>query len=197
MARVADAVVTAGVADVTAVIGTGMASSAPNAVASGQPLRKQHYRAMRPYPLRVTRRRPIPVVDATPPLRAYEAPRVTPHFEELESRHEAPIVRVQPEEVRARPESQPVVEAEPRHAQQPVVEPERPHHAPQLPRVTLELPPESGLVLVETSHVAPPVAEAEEAQRPRRVRPPRAAIADEPLQLVETAPKDSTPPAAE
>ena len=55
----------------------------------------------------------------------------------------------------------------------------------------MTLPAESDLVLIETSHVVPtgPVAEAE-APRPRRVRPPRAQIADEPLQIVETAHKD-------
>ena len=79
----------------------------------------------------------------------------------------------------------------------PVEKAPQPHHAPQLPRISLELPPDSGLELVETTHTAPAQEDAIEAQRPRRVRPPRAAIADEPLQMVETAHKDSTPPAGE
>ena len=71
-----------------------------------------------------------------------------------------------------------------------------PANAPEVPRVTLELPAESGLVLVETAHAAPPVEEVE-SPRPRRVRPPRAAVAEEPLQMVETTHPDSTPPATE
>lgn len=69
--------------------------------------------------------------------------------------------------------------------------------APALPRIALELPADSGLVLVETTHVASPPEEGAEAPRPRRVRPARVAIADEPLQMVETTHKDSTPPATE
>jgi hypothetical protein len=70
-----------------------------------------------------------------------------------------------------------------------------PRNAPEIPRVSLELPPESGLVLVETSHAAPPSADEPEAPRPRRVRPPRVEVSEEPLQIVETTHKDSTPPA--
>ena len=72
-----------------------------------------------------------------------------------------------------------------------------PRNAPELPRISLELPPESGLVLVETSHGAPGslATEASDAPRPRRVRPPRAETHDEPLQMVETTHKDSTPSA--
>jgi ribonuclease E len=68
-------------------------------------------------------------------------------------------------------------------------------NAPEIPRVSLELPPDSGLVLVQTSHTAPPPIEEEAQPRPHRVRPPRAKVAEEPLQMVETTPKDSTPPA--
>jgi hypothetical protein len=70
-----------------------------------------------------------------------------------------------------------------------------PHNAPEIPRVSLELPPESGLVLVETSHAAAPSTDEPETPRPRRVRPPRAQVSDEPLQIVETTHKDSMPPA--
>jgi hypothetical protein len=79
----------------------------------------------------------------------------------------------------------------------PVEDARPPHHAPQLPRISLELPPESGLELVETTHTAAPQEDAIEAQHPRRVRPPRAALADEPLQMVETVHKEPTPPAGE
>ena len=65
-----------------------------------------------------------------------------------------------------------------------------PRNAPEIPRVSLELPPESGLVLVETSHSAPSDASEPEAARPRRVRPPKATVVEEPLQMVETEHKE-------
>ena len=68
-----------------------------------------------------------------------------------------------------------------------------PRNAPEIPRVSLELPPDSGLVLVETSHSAPQGESEPEPARPRRVRPPKAAVAEEPLQMVETTHKE--PPA--
>ncbi|MGE5089083.1 MAG: Rne/Rng family ribonuclease [Candidatus Levyibacteriota bacterium] len=62
-----------------------------------------------------------------------------------------------------------------------------PAAAAPAPTVSLALPPDSDLVLVETRHAAP-AAEAEEApvQRARRTRPPRVSLPDEPLQIVET-----------
>jgi hypothetical protein len=48
--------------------------------------------------------------------------------------------------------------------------------------------------MVETRHASapPPVAEPEsEAPRPRRVRPPRPTVAEEPLTMVETRKEDS------
>jgi hypothetical protein len=76
----------------------------------------------------------------------------------------------------------------------PEPEPALPRNAPEIPRVSLELPPESGLVLVETSHAAPPASTNEsDMPRPRRVRPPKPATAEEPLQMVETQHKE--PPA--
>jgi ribonuclease E len=67
------------------------------------------------------------------------------------------------------------------------------HNAPEIPRVALELPADSGLVLVETSHLAPPSESEPEPARARRVRPPKANVSEEPLQMVETRHKD--PPA--
>jgi len=69
-------------------------------------------------------------------------------------------------------------------------------NAPAIPPVTRELPPESGLVLVETRSASTPASEEETpvTPRPRRVRPPRAEIAAEPLQIVETH-KDAPPQA--
>ncbi len=59
--------------------------------------------------------------------------------------------------------------------------------------VTLALPPDSGLELVETRHAAsPPVAEEAPAPRPRRARLNRVETASEPLEMVETR-KDSPP----
>jgi ribonuclease E len=70
------------------------------------------------------------------------------------------------------------------------------HPAPILPKISLELPPDSDLVMVETSHQKSqtPTPEEPEAPRPRRVRPPRIAVTEGPLQLVETAHKEPTPP---
>jgi hypothetical protein len=72
-----------------------------------------------------------------------------------------------------------------------------PRHAiPELPPVTLELPPDSGLVLVETSHRAAtaPDDEAPMPAGPRRARRPRVQVAEEPLQIVET--RKGAPPAS-
>jgi hypothetical protein len=70
------------------------------------------------------------------------------------------------------------------------------HHAPILPKISLELPPDSDLVMVETSHQKSqtPTPEEPQAPRPRRVRPPRIEVTEGPLQLVETAHKEPTPP---
>jgi hypothetical protein len=70
-----------------------------------------------------------------------------------------------------------------------------PHVIAELPPVALTLPPDSGLELVETRHRAePPVETAPQPTGPRRVRPPRVVIADEPLEIVETR-KGAPPPA--
>src|SRR5205823_2459510 len=92
-----------------------------------------------------------------------------------------------------------VADPEPVPAHVPVshAQPAMARNAPEIPRVSLELPPDSGLVLVETRRGQTASAKEDEADgpRPRRKRPPRVEIADEPLQLVETH-KESTPPAA-
>jgi len=75
----------------------------------------------------------------------------------------------------------------------------RPRDVTELPKVSLELPPDSDLVLIETARervAATGSAEPVEPPRPRRVRPTRTESGDEPLQLVETTHKDSAPPAA-
>ena len=60
----------------------------------------------------------------------------------------------------------------------------------------MTLPADSGLELVETRSKALPMPEPEPAPPagPRRVRPPRVVIPDEPLQIVETH-KEGQPPA--
>jgi len=60
---------------------------------------------------------------------------------------------------------------------------------PDLPPVALTLPPDSGLVLVETSHRGTTVPSEPEPQLPagpRRARKPRVVVPEEPLQIVET-----------
>jgi hypothetical protein len=61
-----------------------------------------------------------------------------------------------------------------------------------LPPISMALPADSGLVMVETAHTAVAPDEAPVAHA-RRVRPPRTVIADEPLQMVETTHKDLPP----
>jgi len=87
----------------------------------------------------------------------------------------------------------PAVERE--ESMRPDVEPAPtlPPNAPDIPRVSLDLPADSGLVLVETSHTPPPTESEPEVHRPGRARPPRTSVAEEPLQMVETTHKD--PPA--
>ena len=67
-------------------------------------------------------------------------------------------------------------------------------------KIALELPPDSGLVLIETVHkdvVEEPAssmtAAGASAKRPPRTRPARAAAPDEPLQMVETRKGESPP----
>lgn len=58
---------------------------------------------------------------------------------------------------------------------------------PPAPPISLALPPDSSLVLVETRHAASaPATEEAPVQRARRARPPRVSAPDEPLQIVET-----------
>jgi hypothetical protein len=70
-------------------------------------------------------------------------------------------------------------------------------HVPEIPRISLELPAASELVLVETSHDRASAGSDEEPEiAPRgRARPPRAEVSDERLEMVETTRKDSNAPA--
>jgi len=127
----------------------------------------------------------FPVAAPTPSARPFEAPALAPPASAFESASAVDSARAQAQAAPVMAEQLPIAEAS------------QPHSAPQLPRIALELPPDSGLVLVETTHAAPPATDDVEPPRPRRVRPPRPAVVDEPLQMVETAHKDPTPPAAE
>jgi ribonuclease E len=130
--------------------------------------------------------------DSPPPTHLVEIklPPVAPAEAERPALpEEAPVLTMaMPPQVVAAPTPTP--------AAAPVMEPV--HHAPELPKISLELPPDSDLVLVETVHqrAAPTTPEEAELVRPRRVRPTRVAVADGPLQLVETTHKESTPPGA-
>jgi ribonuclease E len=75
---------------------------------------------------------------------------------------------------------------EPAPVPMPAAAPRAPRPEPELPRVSLTLPSDSGLEMVETRvRSEEPVADME-APKPRRSRPPRAVVADEPLQMIET-----------
>ena len=87
-------------------------------------------------------------------------------------------------------------------AHRPVARETSPQPAAPLPRpeprpapvVPLVLPPDSGLEMVETRHAAPPADdESAGSTGPRRVRPPKVQVADEPLQMVETRPGEQPP----
>jgi hypothetical protein len=70
-----------------------------------------------------------------------------------------------------------------------------PPQVSDLARSSLALASDAGLVMVETRQETLGSAEPDSPERPRqkRVRPPRTALPEEPLQLVETH-KDATPP---
>jgi len=112
-----------------------------------------------------------------------EPERLAPAADALERPAPAAVMPAHPPEVTAQPRHEPAESS--REA-----EPALPRNAPEIPRVSLELPPDSGLVLVETSHAAPASESDSEPTRPRRVRPPKSAVAEEPLQMVETQHKE-------
>jgi hypothetical protein len=141
---------------------------------------------------------PIEKVRATTPEDSDSAPPIASPFHATAVEPAAPIA-VAPSEhifapIEARPvEVKPQQQADSKRTPPPAVTP-RP--IPELPPVSLTLPPESGLELVETKSRAEPTTEPEPAQAgPRRVRPPKVAIAEEPLQIVETQ-RTQVPPAS-
>src|SRR5262249_53111587 len=113
-----------------------------------------------------------PAADVAP---AQESPAITSNVEAIASATTTPV--------ESHSEPQPQTQA---------VAP--PSVLADLPPVALSVSPESGLVLVETSHrdTAPPEPEPEVQTGPRRTRKPRAPIVEEQLQIVETR-KDQPP----
>ncbi len=103
-----------------------------------------------------------------------------------------PVAASAPAAVEQRP-------AAPAPAPAPIVREARPAPAPVAPPVTAApyvLPPETGLVMVETAADRARVQQAAETEPaaappgPRRVRPPRPVIVEEPLVIVETVRKE-------
>jgi len=109
-----------------------------------------------------------------------------------------PQVVAQPEqrEPHIAPTSAPQPRAEPPQ-EQPARQAVPAAHMPQIPPVALTLSADSGLEMVETKHHAESTPQTEsEPARPRRVRPARVVVEEEPLQMVETR-HDQQPPAAQ
>jgi hypothetical protein len=95
----------------------------------------------------------------------------------VESQHIAPALRSEA----------PVQPAQPQEQQRPAeaARPARP--VVDVPPITSTLPPDSGLEIVETRFKPTPEPEPEPVPAgPRRVRPPRVEVTEEPLQIVET-----------
>jgi hypothetical protein len=130
-------------------------------------------------PAHVDRPDIAPAMIPVPPEQAVEPTRATAPVET--ERVVAPVAAPAP------------VAPEPIVKPRPAAPPPRPVEA--LPPVSMTLPADSGLELVETRSKAMPMPEPEPAPAgPRRVRPPRVIIPDEPLQIVETH-KEGQPPA--
>ncbi len=131
------------------------------------------------------------MTDATPPAAEYHAPPQVEHLAPAAVDPPAAQAFQAPFEAPVTPVAKPRSPAPPVAAQPPTPRPV----VPELPPIALTLPPESNLVLVETSHHAPASVSDEPAvPRPKRVRPPRVEIASEPLEFVETR-KEPSPPA--
>jgi hypothetical protein len=130
-----------------------------------------------------------PPMIPEPPVQAIEPPRAIAPAEV-----ERVIAPVEIERVVAPVAAPAAVAPEPIVQPRPAAPPPRPVEA--LPRVSITLPADSSLELVETRSKATLMPEPEPAMPagPRRVRPPRVVIAEEPLQIVETH-KEGQPPA--
>src|SRR5690349_1708999 len=123
---------------------------------------------------------PVPATVPASVAAAHQAVDIT------ESRAEAPQHEIVPSVEHAGSEPIAVAAAPSQPAVPEPVAQEAMHAQSQAAIASLALPADSDLVLVETRFAAPVGAEEPEAPRPRRVRPPRMSVADEPLQMVET-----------
>jgi ribonuclease E len=144
-----------------------------------------------------------PTIASGPVARVYKAPEddspPPTHFVEIKL---PPVVPAEthrpalPEESLAESMATPEDIEPPPAPAAPTPAPPAARHVPALPKISLELPQDSDLVMVETSHQKAQTATSEEPEppRPRRVRPPRIEVTEGPLQLVETAHKEPTPP---
>ena len=145
-----------------------------------------------------------PAIAPGPLASGYDAPEddspPPTHFVEIKLppvvSAEAPRPALPEESIAETMAAPPRIEPAPTPTAAPASVPAPAHRAPALPKISLELPPDSDLVLVETSHqkAQTPMPEEPEASRPRRVRPPRVEVTEGPLQLVETAHKEPMPP---
>jgi len=139
-----------------------------------------------------------PPMIPVPPMQAIEPPRAIAPVEVERAIAPVEIERVispvEIERVVAPVAAPAIVAPEPIAPPRPAAPPPRPVEA--LPRVSMTLPADSSLELVETRSKATLMPEPEPAMPagPRRVRPPRVVIAEEPLQIVETH-KEGQPPA--
>jgi hypothetical protein len=94
----------------------------------------------------------------------------------------------------ATPRTEPPRVAVPEPLSEPVRRDEVKRPVVDVPPISSTLPADSGLEIVETKFRPAPEAEPEAVPAgPRRVRPPRVAIPDEPLQIVETRKGDQPP----
>ena len=137
-----------------------------------------------------------PPMIPTPPVQAIEPSRLIAPVEfERDVAPVAAAAPVAPEPIErfAAPVAVPEPVAPERMVQS---RPAPPRPIEALPSVSMTLPADSGLELVETRSIAIPMAEPDPTPPagPRRVRPPRVVIAEEPLQIVETH-KGGQPPA--
>ena len=188
-AKAAKAIVAAatGIAVAIAVIARNAATrrQEPSAAAhGGMPIAPESappaLETMSPSPMEV----PLPViapppVAPAPPQAVFEPPR-TIDPSEVETVINVAVARTQEPEILMPPKP-----AQP-----------QPRPVAALPPVSMALPADSGLELVETRSKATLMPEPEPAPAagPRRVRPPRPVIAEEPLQIIETR-KENSPPA--
>ena len=136
-----------------------------------------------------------PPMAPVSPVQAVEPPRAVapPETERVVAPAETERV-VAPAEIERVVAAPAAVAPEPTAPPKPAAPPPRPIEA--LPSISMTLPADSGLELVETRSKTVPMPEPDPAPPPgpRRVRPPRVVIPDEPLQIVETH-KEGQPPA--